>query len=531
MLMPLRAAAQDEQAAQADPCKASDYKVLNQQTLLVLCATDVSKIPFTGDISLQSTSSMTKLATNVSIGSSKAKHWLVVTLSGPETLHPDKKYLLSLSSGGKSGSLVIDTATTVLLSPVLVSELDRRYKASSKLAFKDPSTGNILFDDPSAKMDCTVQAKDYSGVIVPIAAKCDRLASVNPADIPFKVDPFTIGFVNVEVSKAAAFRNNLRQLVPAGLPFLNLVLGTSFKIDEKSKFAAAEKVPTSKDASQYYVLFSGSAGVGSAPAWVLDGKIAPLIPKTLDNFQFAPSATANVGQGTIKGQTYTNTIDLGFTAQRLFLPYPDQKDPLLQGLLLTVGPTYETDKEFDRDNLLAVLDLRYNFKGLYAPQTTKTLQNYYKIHQKNKTWQLDQQPTALWGYALDFHTGIETGGALVDTTVKASTGKATQNVPTYPICRIVPQVHGLLQFWWFSVDATGTPRYLTTTEYTVEQLKNNSLLLKRVTGWNALGDIKGTFSPGGTSSHWGITVEYKDGFAPPTFLRVNAVQYGLSLKY
>jgi hypothetical protein len=51
---------------------------------------------------------------------------------------------------------------------------------------------------------------------------------------------------------------------------------------------------------------------------------------------------------------------------------------------------------------------------------------------------------ALFGYVLDFHTGLEVGSALVDTVVKASSGKATLPLPSYPIVRVVPQVHGLL---------------------------------------------------------------------------------------
>jgi hypothetical protein len=326
---------------------------------------------------------------------------------------------------------------------------------------------------------------------------------------------------------------DLPQLIPADPPDLQNTFG-AFTIDPKSRLVA-QKAPANKDAANYYFLFSDAAGVGTTPAWVLDGKIAPPVGRLYHGYQFVPTATANVGQGTIKGQTNTNTINLGASFQKVFLPgNTGNATRLLQELFFTGGATYETDKQFDRDNVLAVLGLRYNFRDLYASQSVRTLRTYYTQKTIAKAHNIDLQPedvrTALWGYALDFNTGLEAGGSLVDTTVKASTGKATQVLPTYSILRIVPQAHALIQYWRFSIDGTVTPRYLAASEFTVIQLKNNSLVLKKVSAWNALGSVTGTVNldPLG---HFGLTVSYKDGFAPPTFVRVNAVQIGVSAKW
>jgi hypothetical protein len=307
------------------------------------------------------------------------------------------------------------------------------------------------------------------------------------------------------------------------------------KIDPKSRFSP-QKAPATKDASQYYTNFNYSAGVGTVPAWVLDGKIAPQsgIHKGL---AFAPLASADVGNNTVKGQTYTNTIDFGMTAPRIFQP-----NNILQELLFVPGVAYETDKQFDRDNLLGTVDLRYNFARLYRTQSIGTLQKLYSLVQAARKKKeedpnsqvnepkLDDIKPVLFGHALDFHTGLEAGGSLVDTTVHASVGKATQVLPTYSIFRPVSQIHGLLEIWKFSIDTSITGRYLVTTENTVVETTSHSLFLEHVQGWKGIGVITATYNLD-SQNHFALNITYKDGFAPPTYQRVNGVQAGLLLKY
>jgi hypothetical protein len=234
---------------------------------------------------------------------------------------------------------------------------------------------------------------------------------------------------------------------------------------------------------------------------------------------------ADIGNNTIKGQTYTNTVDIGGTAQRVFLP-----NQILQDLPLTLGVNYETDKQFDRDNLLATGDLHYYFDHLYRTQQQKALQEWRQKVTENPTLQLNEVPLKTHGYQLDFHTGIEAGGALADTTVKASKGTASEVLPQYSIFRLVPQVHGLLQLGKFSFDELFVGRYLAATENTIVQTPSNTLYLHMVQGWKGISTLTGTFAidPQG---NFGITVAFKDGFAPPNYQRVNAVQAGILIKY
>ena len=62
------------------------------------------------------------------------------------------------------------------------------------------------------------------------------------------------------------------------------------------------------------------------------------------------------------------------------------------------------------------------------------------------------------------------------------------------------------------------------------QLKNNSLLLRKVSGWKGLGIIKGSVGID-PLHHFAISVTYNDGFASPTWIRTNCVQAGLVFTY
>ena len=211
---------------------------------------------------------------------------------------------------------------------------------------------------------------------------------------------------------------------------------------------------------------------------------------------------------------------------------------------MSPGVAYESDKESDRHNLLAVPDLRFNFVGLYNPRQRRTLRKFSEelaYAQCKKIppgvtdcppipWSPSNTKPELFGYALDFHAGIEAGSSLVDTVVKASSGKATMALPSYPIARIAPQVHGLFEIGRLNFDATATARYLTAVENTVLERRDHSLFLKRDHGWFGYGVLTSSwaFDPIG---HFALTISYKNGFSPPKFARVNTVQSGITAKF
>ena len=345
-------------------------------------------------------------------------------------------------------------------------------------------------------------------------------------------DPLDIGVVHVTLKKNASV-----QVVPIRLDGINDAFGKQPKIDAKSRLVPP-KAPASKDAASYYINFSDLAATGSSPSWALDGRISPAMGRLRHGFQLSPLATACVGQGQVPNQSYTDVIDFGGTANRIFEP-----NTFIQGLQVTPGVIYESDKRFDRHNLLATGDLRFNLGYSYntrlrqqedllrrarADQTTKDKQSASQSSQNS--WTLDDVKPPFWGYAYDIHAFLEVGGDLTDSTISATKGTATLKLPRYNIARVGPKVHTLFEFGRGSLDTVLIGRYLTETENSVFQTSSNSLYLRRFHGWKGYFNLIGALSldPEG---HVAIAVAYQDGFCAPKFNRSNAVLTGIVIKY
>jgi hypothetical protein len=115
-------------------------------------------------------------------------------------------------------------------------------------------------------------------------------------------------------------------------------------------------------------------------------------------------------------------------------------------------------------------------------------------------------------------------------TVHASKGNAKETLPQYPIFRVVPQIHFLLQLGRFSFDELFTGRYLATSENSIVETASHSLYLQKVQGWKGISVLTSSLAldPQG---NFNINVTFKDGYAPPNYKRVNAVQAGILIKY
>lgn len=296
--------------------------------------------------------------------------------------------------------------------------------------------------------------------------------------------------------------------------------------------------PAAKSAANFYANVNLAAATGASFAWGLDGKIS--------EFQrpiFRPiyitwlSATANTGNNTsnIKGQVYSDTIDwtLPFS-----YPFTRKSGPRFLAVA-SLAPDYETDINFDRKNLLVAGDVLWNFDSVYQPQNKRT-------PAKNGALVKFPDPTiARFGYVLQFHTGFEAGGALINTIQKASSGPAKITVPSYSIARVVPQITGNIQWiparrlGLFTLDDTIIGRYLFDTENTVEQYRippagtqpaSVGLVLRPISGWKAYNALYATWNPPETAN-FGITVTFNDGFNAPKFTRVNSVTVGVTIAY
>ena len=518
---------------QAD-CTAADYKIVTTTLLAVQCNEEVPGRSGTGQ--LLASDNPTPVATAKIRSYYEAAQWLIVNLTpigpGRNVLISGRKYrliiTLSLSHTTPPVPTTLDVAvdSTIQVSPVNAVGVHTKFEFASHVGFRSGPDGR-----------CILQTENFDRRLRSLKARC-RLPAPIPANatddtLPRRApSPEDIGslFVTLGNDKDA-------QALPYAVPGLLDVFGNAVKIDMKGQIASS-KAPASKDAADYYVNFNHAAAVGSKPAWTLNTKIAPPLGGLHRGFQFSPLASTDIGQNQITGIKYADTIDFGASMSRIL-----ELKGILHGLLVRPGVTYETDKEFDRHNLMATPDLKYYFPHLYNTQRRRTMEKYARelaIAQctaqppiPNCTplpWSVENSKPALWGYALDVHTGTELGGALKDTVVKASVGGATQLLPSYQIARFVPAVHALLEIQRFSIDEVATARYLAAAENTVTETKDHSLNLRTVQGWLAYNVVTGAYNldPVG---RFALSLCYKNGFSPPQFQRINVVQTGITFKY
>lgn len=288
-----------------------------------------------------------------------------------------------------------------------------------------------------------------------------------------------------------------------------------------------QSAPSSKDAAAFYANLQIAAGTGAVGAWGIDGKVALFNQPFLHGTLTLLSATANTGNNTanIKNTTYTDTIDWTLPAGWAYSLW--KRAPTT--LTLIAGPKYETDYKFDKKNLLFSGDSVWTPRRLYQPQN-------YRSKAKNGVMpKPGDDGYARVGYELEFHAGIESGGALVDTTVQNTQKTQSITVPTYSIERVVPQIHGLYQqsIGWaglLSFDSMFCARYLFDDENTVRQAADGSLTIKQVSGWKAIQTLTSTWNPP-KSNNVGMTVTFKDGFDAPKFSRVNSVLIGVLIEF
>ncbi len=520
------------------PCSVADYKVLTTYAVALHCKVRPTILPNSGVLVETTNATATPIASRLSVTVPVISNdWLIVSWpSTPtSTLNPKRTYSLTLNvdqgpsvAASQPLGCAIDTSETVTLGAAATSQpLD--FRVVSHLAFADDRNAvSMLKLNPTKPGDlshtfqaCQIPIRNVPDKPYHLDAQCSELIA------PFGTAPTSDQLAQLDLSLIGILNLRLRTLpgspiTPSTVPSRD-IFGGQPGFDPKSRFAR-QNAPASKDDAHIYLNGNYTAGVGTAPAWTLNSKYSPIL-LLYSRFTVGPLVTTDIGNNTITGQTYANTIDLGATAQTVYRP-----GGALQLLAFTPGAIYETDRQFDRDNLLATIDTQQFFAHLYDTQQIKSFRRFAVLQRANSSAKLTDVKTPKFGYALDFHAGLETGSALIDTTVKAYKGPATATLPRYGIFRAVPQAHGLLQLSRLSIDELFVGRYIALTENTIVETIDHALYLKKIEGWKALSTLTNTFALD-TQGNFNLSVTYKSGFAPPNYKRVNAVQAGLTIKY
>jgi hypothetical protein len=515
-------------------CTVSTYKVISPRVIALRCKENNTP-GLSGTAAITSPSAPTQPWPATVIPYPNADEWLVVSLAAPNLLQPATKYKLSLvltpAAASNPAPIDIDTSGSFSVTASLSSAQRKTFVFTSSLLVL-PSNGSCALQVQGAFSNA--QTLSVQECRVPV----DQRMAQSPSPQNAIDNPDEIGVVYVTLKQDVSM-----QVLPIGLDGVTDLFGKKPKIDAKSRLAPS-KAPASKDLASYYLNFSDLAATGASPSWALDGRIAPPIGRMRAGFQFFPLATASVGQGQVANQSYTDVIDFGATATRIF-----ETGSVVRELALTPGLVYETDKEFDRDNILGTADLRLNFAHSYNTrlrqqeaklQAARDAQSAQAAQQKDAdqpgnpappvAWTLDDIKPPVFGYAYDLHAFIEAGSNPFNETIAATKGTAKLGLPAYNIARVGPKAHLLLEAGRASLDTVATGRYLTQTENSVLQTAANTLYLKRFSGWKGYLVMTGAFTLD-AEGHFAIAVSYQNGFNAPKYNRSNCVLSGIVIKY
>ena len=517
--------------------KFSDYRIVSPQILLIECAEPfaTSEKPLELRVLLSQDLAIVPAGFDLELAPyPQAARWVIATAttpSGAPAIKPGQKFTVALVDPGPPEKLVakldIDTAPVAAITLDGSDTSGRSFLINAHNALVAAAPGSVTigihnFDRSETPAQNSVSLSGPVVVDLPIDP-------VSPTPLQNVVTPDSLGNATFTLRHGIIFHSQ----VAFDVTGLQDVLGQPVKTKPTDRVKLGQ-APATKALSTLYVKGDWAAGSGARPAWVLEGRLAPILFKPIAGWQFFPDLETDIGNNTIANIKYADSADFGFSFRR------DDNSPAtsraigLQHVTTTAGFDYETDKELDRDNALGDANFQFRFAHLYEQQEAKRSSILAAAQKQSYNQGYDVKTedlrTPAVGYELDFNLLTEDGSAIKDTTAKATTGGATILLPSYKIARLGPQIDGVLELWNLSFNVKAVGRYLFTEENTVHQLKNNSLILVPVNGWQGYAEADANWNIDPTK-HLALNVTYKNGSIPPTFIRVNCVQAGLLLKF
>jgi hypothetical protein len=286
-------------------------------------------------------------------------------------------------------------------------------------------------------------------------------------------------------------------------------------------------VPKTKDDSMFYLKLDHQAGPGSAPGYAIEVKLAPdLGPPSIGGFTWRPALNMDIGAGTVSNVKVNDTIIPSVGLTELFRT--EHRGP--EALRITPAISFETNKEFNKKNLIYDQDFQFFVSQLVSSRTVRAWQKFNELKPKNPDLTFTNE-LANWGAGVDLFAGSELGGALMTQTVKASKSSSSVSVPTYMVARVRPKLSAYAEYKRIHLTFSVIPRYLLATEYATRESKDGKTIrLVAVSGFRPYGEA-GVNCGLDQSGHIALNTTYKLGSQPPSFQQTNTVQTGLLIKY
>jgi hypothetical protein len=284
------------------------------------------------------------------------------------------------------------------------------------------------------------------------------------------------------------------------------------------------KVPKGRDDAFVFtkVLFESAEGRGSLDTLSLDLKLQPLF-QMKGRWLFRPELTASVSKNVPRA---SNSIRLA----GLFSRTAVRREGVFVYQTYSLGPSLESDRNFDRVNAIADLRWQPGLQGFYNSREVQRIALAAELGRR-----ADEVALPRTGYGLEFRIGAEAGASTSRQTVKNSAGNRSLELDRYEVLRVRPHVNafyevGLPLDWQLTVNVSSSLRYLLTEELTAVENPDRSLSLREIDGFEPYTEatLSLAFDPG---QHVALAVTYKDGAEPPVFVEVDRYSVGVVLKY
>jgi hypothetical protein len=440
---------------------------------------------------------------------------------GRATISVDVKRKPALMNGPfEKLTVSISTKPNATIKPSLVSSLGAEFQIYSNIALQPFDKNGPQFFELSA-LKTKVYHKAISVPIRTPVPDCGASATCPPPS-PAEENVETFGR-----AKVTLMTDHLEQpKATLGVEGLRDFFGDTVKIQNEVTLGA---VPKTKDDSTWYFKVDHEAGPGSLPGYAIEAKIAPTLGRpSIGGFTWQPALNMDIGAGTVATVKVNDTIVPSLGLTQLFRT----ESVGLEAVRITPAVSFETDKEFNHQNLIYDQEFQFFVGWLSSSRLVRAWRRFTELKKDTKNKDLAfSNEFANWGAGLQPYLGEELGGSVVAQTVKAAKSNESVKVPTYAIARLRPKVAASTEYKRISLTLTAVPRYLFTTEYTSRQSSDGKTIrLVPVSGFRPYGEA-GINIGLDQSGHVALCTTYKLGSEPPTFQYTNTVQTGLLIKY
>lgn len=287
------------------------------------------------------------------------------------------------------------------------------------------------------------------------------------------------------------------------------------------------------------IRFSSFAGVKQKPVFELSAKYVPIQILRIGNtsWRFDPTLTADIG---LRSAKTANSLTFNFPFRYDFLfndskvskTYNDfKKLPWyeLSDIRLSIGPKFETDRQFNRINTLGEIKFDFDFPRL-QPSMQK-INNFLSASLTDEQRELFEGVDH--GFSINPYLLFDFGGHANNEIVVNTAKKVSVFVPSHPIVRsyvgAIMTFEGKLLAHAVTLTIDGYVVNLGTVEK-IGFTTNDGVGFRRIRGFHphSKTTFKFNIDP---SKHYALTVDYENGRSSPNFEYLNKVTTGFNLLF